>query len=435
MNDLLPGQSGPPGSEPLLDVARWQRLEAAFHRRCALHGFREVRTPLCEHAELFQRGVGEATDIVEKEMYTFEDRGQRRLALRPEGTASAVRAAIEHSALAREPVVRWYYLGPMFRAERPAKGRYRQFHQVGAEVYGDPSPAADAEVIALAVAFLRELGLTQFVVRLNSLGTAESRARYRDALVAHFSPVAAQLSPESQARLVRNPLRILDSKDPRDQPFKVGAPSVLDALTDDDRAHFESVQAYLRALAVPFTVDATLVRGLDYYTRTVFEIADTSGALGAQDALGGGGRYDTLFTELGASAPVPAIGFALGVERLVLAAPLREAAKPLRVAVVAAAKPDDARVLGEALRLAHDLRARGVEALVDTRFGSMKSQMRRASDGAVDFALILGGNEVDAGVVMVKDMAAGAQASEDRGALLERLAGLQAARAAAGASL
>ncbi len=437
MNDLLPGQPGQPGPEPLLDIERWQHLEAAFHRRCALHGFQEVRTPLCEQLELFQRGVGEGTDIVEKEMYTFEDRGQRRLALRPEGTASAVRAALEHKVLTREPVVRWYYLGPMFRAERPAKGRYRQFHQVGAETYGDPSPAADAEVIALAVAFLHELGITRFSVRLNSLGTAASRAQYRAALVEHFRPHRETLSPESQSRLERNPLRILDSKDPRDQSPKAGAPSVLDALTDDDRAHFAAVQAYLQALEVPFVVDPTLVRGLDYYTRTVFEIVDTSGALGAQDALGGGGRYDALFSELGSAGPVPAIGFALGIERLLLAAPQRDRPKPLRVAVVAAARADDLRVTAAVLGLARDLRARGVEALVDTRFGSMKSQMRRASDLAVEYALIVGGNEVDAGLVMVKDMAASTQLPEDRAELLERLGGLQRARAAsaAGATL
>jgi len=435
MNDLLPGLSGQPGSELLLDTTRWQQLEAAFHQRCALHGFQEVRTPLCEHVELFQRGVGEATDIVEKEMYTFEDRGQRRLALRPEGTASAVRAAIEHKVLSRQPVARWYYLGPMFRAERPAKGRYRQFHQVGAEVYGDPSAAVDAEVIALAVAFLQQLGITQFSVRLNSLGTAASRALYRAALVEHFRPHADALSPESQSRLERNPLRILDSKDPRDLPFKVGAPSVLDALIDEDRAHFEAVQAFLTALEVPFTVDPTLVRGLDYYTRTVFELVDTSGALGAQDALGGGGRYDTLFSELGAGSPVPAIGFALGTERLLLAAPLQSPPPALRVAVVAAARADEIRVLAAALRLARDLRALGIEALVDTRFGSMKSQMRRASDLAVSFALILGGNEVDAGTVMVKDMTNSTQTSVSWQEALDRLGALRRSGPAAGESL
>jgi len=424
MNDLLPGDG---------QGARWQRLEAAFRETCGRYGFQEVRTPLCEYAELFQRSVGEATDIVEKEMYTFDDRGNRRLALRPEGTASAVRAAIEHSVLARETVVRWCYLGAMFRAERPAKGRYRQFHQVGAEVYGDDSPAVDAEVIDLASSFLQGIGITKFTVRVNSLGGAETRARYRDALIAHFAPHRDALSPESQGRLERNPLRILDSKDPRDLPFKAGAPSIVDALTDEDRAHFERVKEFLTALGTPFVVDPSLVRGLDYYTRTVFEIVDTSGALGAQDALGGGGRYDQLFTELGAPKPVPAFGFALGIERLLLAAPVTEEKKPFRVAVVAVAKPDEHATHAGVLGLARELRTRGVETVVDTRFGSMKSQMRRANDLAATVVLVIGSNELASGQVSMKLMATGEQRSVARASLLDELAQLQRAAAATGA--
>ncbi|MEZ4407509.1 MAG: histidine--tRNA ligase [Polyangiales bacterium] len=412
MNDVLPGGG---------DTRRWLRLEAAFRDVCARYGYAEVRTPICEYAELFHRGVGEATDIVEKEMYTFEDRGGRKLSLRPEGTASAVRAAIEHAALAQQPVVRWAYLGPMFRAEKPAKGRYRQFHQVGAEVYGDPSPAADAECIDLAATFIRSLGVGPVSVRLNSLGGADTRRRYRDALVAYFTPLADRLSEESRARLARNPLRILDSKDPRDLPHKAGAPSILDALDDADREHFEQVKAFLTATGVPFTVDPTLVRGLDYYTRTVFEVVDVSGALGAQDALGAGGRYDALFTELGSAQPVPAFGFALGVERLLLAAP--DAPEPQRftVSVVAAAKAGDTPVLAAALGLAKELREAGVETLVDTRFVSMKSQMRRASDAASRYVLILGGDEVAKGEVTLKDLASGEQTRASRAEVIARL--------------
>jgi histidyl-tRNA synthetase len=424
MNDLLPGDG---------QGARWQRLEAAFRESCRRYGFAEVRTPLCEYVELFQRGVGETTDIVEKEMYTFEDRGGRRLALRPEGTASAVRAALEHSVLAREPVTRWFYVGPMYRAERPAKGRYREFFQVGVEVYGDGSPAVDAEVIDLAASFFRDLGLTQFKVRLNSIGGPETRARYRDALVAHFAPHRDALSPDSQSRLERNPLRILDSKDPRDHGPREGAPSILDALTDDDRAHFERVQAFLTALGVPFVVDPTLVRGLDYYTRTVFEIVDTSGALGAQDTLCGGGRYDQLFTELGSAAPVPAFGFGAGIERLLLSAPTPEMPKPFRVAVVAAAKADESATLAGVLGLARELRAAGIETLVDTRFASMKSQMRRANDLAATVVLVLGGNEIASGMVSMKIMATGEQRSVARAALRDELAQVQRAAAATGA--
>ncbi len=416
MNDLLPGA-------PDMRAERLQRLEERFFATCQRYGFGPVRTPLCEYAELFARGVGEGTDIVEKEMYTFDDRGGRRLALRPEATASAVRAAIEHSALAREPVVRWCYAGAMFRAEKPAKGRFRQFHQVGAEVYGDPSPAADAEVIELAASFVRTLGVEGFTVRVNSLGAKGSRERYRASLVEWFLRVRGELSPESQARLERNPLRILDSKDPRDLPHKEGAPSILDALDDDDRVHFERVRGYLDALGVPYAVDASLVRGLDYYTRTVFELVDGSGSLGAQDALGGGGRYDNLFTELGADAPAPAVGFALGVERLLLAAPEGPTGKPFRVAVVAAAK-DDPAVFAAVLLLARDLRARGVEAHVDTRFVSMKSQMRQADALGAQRVLLLGGNEIADGTVTVKDMAARTQTCTARGLCIDELTAL-----------
>ena len=408
MNDILPGES-----------ARWQALETAFRTVCDRYGYREVRTPVCEYVELFSRGIGGGTDIVQKEMYTFDDRGERTLALRPEGTAGAVRAVLEHGVLAKEPVVRWCYIGPMFRAERPAKGRYRQFYQVGVEVYGDPSPAADAECIELATRFIRDLGITDFKVRVNSLGGEGTRARYRDALVAYFTPHRAQLSPESQSRLERNPLRILDSKDPRDIPLKAAAPSILDALDPDDRAHFDAVCALLTTLEVAHVVDPTLVRGLDYYTRTVFEIVDTSGSLGAQDALGGGGRYDRLFQNVGADAPVPAFGFGLGVERLLLSAPEPVARKGFCVAVVAAAKGDNLAVTGAALALARDLRARGVTAHVDTRFVSMKSQFRRADDLGAAAVLILGDSEVQAGEVTVKTMATGAQERLPRAQAIE----------------
>ncbi len=400
MNDLLASDA----RSGEVSVERWRALEERFRSTCEHAGFREVRTPLCEYTELFQRGVGEVTDIVEKEMYSFEDRGGRHICLRPEGTAGAVRAALEHSVLERNPVVRWYYAGPMFRAEKPAKGRTRQFHQVGIEVYGDASPAADAEVIDLSASFVRSLGISDFVVHVNSMGTRESRQRYRDALVAHFEPNRDKLSPESVARLAKNPLRVLDSKDPRDIPFKAGAPSILDFLSAEERRHFDSVCAYLEGLGTPFKIDPTIVRGLDYYTHTVFEFVDTSGRLGAQNALGAGGRYDGLFRELGGSAEVPAVGIALGVERLLLAAPEPAAKKPFRVAVVAATKNETA-VHVAALRVARELRDVGVETHVDTRFGSMKSQMNRANEqlGAA-IVLVLGGNEIANGTVTVRDM-------------------------------
>lgn len=413
MNDILPAAG---------EIQRWRSLEDTFRAVTARYGFHEVRTPLCEYTELFHRGVGDTTDIVEKEMYTFADRGGRHLSLRPEGTASAVRAAIEHSVLEKEPVVRWSYVGPMFRAERPAKGRYRQFHQVGAEVYGDGSAACDADVIDLAVTFLRALGITQFSVHLNSLGSRASRGRFRDALVAHFTPRLAELSPESQQRLARNPLRILDSKDPRDIAVREGAPSILDALDADDRAHFDKVCTFLDALGVPYTVNPLLVRGLDYYSRTVFELIDTSNALGAQSALGAGGRYDNLFTDLGGPGlNVPAVGFALGIERLLMAAPEPPAQKPFSVAVIAAAKAHETPVHAAALSLTRELRAAGFTATVDSRFVSIKSQMRRADDLRASVVLLLGGNELAQNTVTVKNMATSEQTSVARADLVASL--------------
>ncbi len=404
MNDVLPRE-----------VVRWRALEDAFRSTCERYGYREVRTPVCEYTELFQRSIGEVTDIVQKEMYTFTDAGERSLTLRPEGTAGAARAALEHAVLGAEPVARWFYLGPMFRAEKPARGRFREFHQVGAECYGDDSPAVDAEAIDLAVSYLHALGISRYTVRVNSIGSAATRAAWRESLVAYFAPLRETLSPESQARLTRNPMRILDSKDPRDLAVIPQAPSVLDALSPEDRAHFDKVLAFLDALGTTYTVDPGLVRGLDYYTRTVFEIVDTSDALGAQNALGGGGRYDGLFTELSPDAHVPAVGFAMGVERLLLAAPVRPVPTRFAVAVVAAARSDETSLHAAVLALAHELRTAGVETYVDTRFKSMKSQMRRVDDLGARLVLVLGGNELARGTVTVRDMAAHLQTDVDRG--------------------
>lgn len=402
MNDILPGTG---------EVKRWQDLEAKFRRTCVLYGFDEVRTPLCEYIELFKRGVGEDTDIVEKEMYTFKDRGDRDLALRPEGTASAVRAAIEHNVVSPDnPVVRWCYLGPMFRAERPAKGRYRQFHQFGAEVYGDNSPAVDAEVIGLASSYLQSLGIEKFVIHVNSLGGPESRAAYREALVAYYSLFRQRLSPESLARLDRNPLRILDSKDPRDVELRDLAPKISDSLTDMDRSHFQRVCNLLRELGVHFVVNEGLVRGLDYYTSTVFEIIDTSNALGAQNALGGGGRYDRLFKELGGHNDQPAFGFALGVERLLLSVPqAAEETPPVRAVILTQRVDPHEDACTVALRLAKILRAAGIETIVDSRAQySLKPRMRFAQNKLkATHALTIGGVELANNTVRVKRLGAG----------------------------
>jgi histidyl-tRNA synthetase len=389
MNDVLPEE-----------VGRWQRLEAAFARTAALHGYREVRTPYVEATPLFVRTIGEATDVVEKEMYSFTHH-RETLTLRPEGTAGAARAYVEHTVHARETISRWWYLGPMFRAERPQKGRYRQFYQAGAEIFGDPGPGCDAEMIDMLVGFLRGLGIADAKVLVNSIGSGDTRARYRDALLAYLEPHQADLSEESRRRLSTNPLRILDSKDERDKEIVAGAPSMLELLTAEDRAHFDGLLAGLDALGTPYEVDARLVRGLDYYTRTLFEIKGAKDILGAGDTLLGGGRYDGMIEELGGPS-TPAIGFAAGIERLLLASQLA-AEGPLVHALVA---PLGAGAIGPALALAKELRAAGVATEADTRGQSLKSMLRRANGLGARLVLILGEAELARGVVQLKDLAA-----------------------------
>lgn len=388
MHDILPDEIG-----------RWHRLEAAFRAMASRHGYEEVRTPLCEPTSLFVRSIGEATDVVEKEMYSFQ-RHDDELTLRPEGTAGAARAYLEHTVHARQAVTRWYYLGPMFRGERPARGRQRQFHQAGCEIYGDAGPVADAEMIDMLVGFLRELRVGEIEVLVNSLGSGDTRARYRDALVAHLTPRRADLSEESQRRLEKNPLRILDSKSPKDQELCADAPTVLDVLAPDDLAHFDALRRHLDALGAPYRVDPRLVRGLDYYTRTLFEIRGAGGELGAQNALGGGGRYDGMIAELGGPS-TPAIGFALGLERLLLAmAPDEPAPSPLVYLV-----PLGDAGATAALVLAKELRALSVPAIVDGRGGKLKAMMSRAEQRRASVAVLLGDGELERGVVAVKTMA------------------------------
>ena len=391
MNDILPDE-----------VVRWQRLEGAFRRHAELQGYAEVRTPLIEQTALFRRQVGESTDIVEKEMYSFERHGDD-LTVRPEGTAGAARAYVEHQVATREPVSRWYYLGPMFRGERPAKGRYRQFYQAGCEIYGDAGPLADAEIIQLCTGLFRELGVGEVVVHVNSLGSGDTRERYRQALLTHFTPRKATLSDDSQRRLEKNPLRILDSKDPRDRDASQGAPSILDVLDDADRAHWQGLLRYLDVLGVEHVVDPTLVRGLDYYTRTLFEVRTKSADLGAQNAICGGGRYDNMVKSLG-GPDVPAIGFAMGLERILLSMPQADAPRRRDCALL----PLTAQGAETALLLARDLRALGVRCEVDGRGGKLKTMLSRAERGGAALCVILG-DEVQRGTVAVKDLAARTQ--------------------------
>ncbi|WP_437629497.1 histidine--tRNA ligase [Sorangium sp. So ce854] len=392
MNDILPEE-----------VERWHKLEGAFRLHAELHGYAEVRTPLLEPTELFRHQMGETTDVVEKEMYSFERHGDQ-LTVRPEGTAGAARAYVEHAVHAREPISRWYYLGAMFRGERPAKGRYRQFYQAGCELFGDPGPLCDAETIDLVAGFLERIGIGDFVVHVNSLGSAGTRERYREALLAHYTPRKDRLSEDSQRRLEKNPLRILDSKDPRDNEVSRDAPSILDLLDDADRAHWDGVLRCLDVLGVKYVVDRSLVRGLDYYTRTLFEVKATTGDLGAQSTLAGGGRYDNMIAGLGGPS-VPAIGFAMGMERLLTLMP-GEAARRRPACFLA---PLGQVAADRALVLAKQLRALGVSVELDGRGGRLKAMLRRADALGARLCVILGDAEIERGVLQIKDLAAHVQ--------------------------
>jgi histidyl-tRNA synthetase len=364
----------------------------------------EIRTPMFEHTDLFQRGVGEDTDVVAKEMYTFTDRGGRSVTLRPEGTAGVVRAYLEHGMHAgAQPAKLGYVSAPMFRYDRPEAGRTRQFHQMGVEVLGAASPMADAEAIAVAHSLIAETGLPESLVRLNSVGDSVCRPAYREKLRAYYAPHLDELCPDCRLRYERNPLRLLDCKEPSCAPLVAGAPSPLDSLCAECAEHFAGVQAFLTAAAVPFAVDASIVRGLDYYTRTVFEVVHPT--LGA---LCGGGRYDGLVEELGGPA-TPAVGFALGVERLLLAA--REAG----VDGGAEAGPDVFLVCAseelrpEAFRMVTAWRAAGLAAETDLVGRSFRAQMRHADRLRARFAGVLGADEQARGTVALRDMASGAQ--------------------------
>jgi histidyl-tRNA synthetase len=386
MNDILPDE-----------MVRWHHLEAAFAAHAERHGFAEVRTPLLELTALFSRQIGETTDVVEKEMYSFERHGDL-LTVRPEGTAGAARAYVEHQIASKEPVSRWYYLGPMFRGERPAKGRYRQFYQSGCEIYGDPGPLCDAELISLATGFFKAIGIPGIKVHVNSLGAGDTRARYRDALLKHFTPLRDKLSEDSQRRLEKNPLRILDSKDPRDREAAQGAPPLVDLLDPADKAHFDSLCRYLDVLGVSYEIDPSLVRGLDYYTRTLFEVRATESDLGSQNTISGGGRYDNMIESLG-GPKVPAIGFAMGLERILASMPAIAGRRGPGCVLL----PLTQKGTEQALLLARDVRALGVSAEIDGRGGKLKTMLGRAEKRGASICVILG-DEVERGAVSVKDL-------------------------------
>ena len=381
--------------------ARWQALEAQMHAIAHRFGYGEIRTPLFESTELFVRGVGETTDIVEKEMYTFSDKGGRSLTLRPEWTAPVVRAVLEHNLLAQGPQ-RLYYIGPMFRYERPQAGRYRQAHQFGVECFGFAGPEADVETIALAHELMRAHGLP-VVVSLNSIGDGECRPRYREVLHAHFAPHRERLSADSQRRLDRNPLRILDSKASEDAALIASAPTMLDVLCEACSTHFSRVCALLEATNVPYRIDPRIVRGLDYYTRTVYEFI--SDELGAQSTVCAGGRYDGLVASLG-GPPTPGVGFALGIERFLMILEKHGAfagGERSGIAVIP---------LGEAARtrvapLLAALRRDAAEVAVTIDYGDAKlaAQFKKADRANARAALIVGDDELAGRSVVVRDLA------------------------------
>ncbi|GMV37638.1 MAG: histidine--tRNA ligase [Fimbriimonadales bacterium] len=399
--------SAPRGTKDVLpdEARRWRFVEDTFRRLCSLYGYGEIRTPVFEHTELFVRGVGEGTDIVSKEMYTFLDKGGRSITLKPEGTAPAARAYVEHHLGGQGAVTKLFYITPIFRYERPQAGRLRQAHQVGLEVFGAASPSADAEVIQLTMAFYEALGLKDLELRLNSLGDAECRRRYREALLAYAASYIASLPEDAAERMRNNPLRLLDSKDPECIEAMAGAPSILDYLEPESREHFVRLQALLHDLGVSFVLEPRLVRGLDYYNRTVFEVV--SGSLGAQNSVCGGGRYDGL-VELCGGPPTPAVGVAMGIERALML--LDEEALGAEEAPIAFVVAIGTDMGPRALKLATQLRRAGIAAELDLESRSAKSQFRQADRSGARFAVVLGEDEWSRGAVTLKDLRTQSQA-------------------------
>ena len=381
------------------EIGYWQQVEAIASQILNRALYQEIRTPIFEETALFKRGIGEATDVVGKEMYTFEDRGDRSLTLRPEGTAGVVRSFIEHNLFATGGVQRLWYKGPMFRYERPQAGRQRQFHQIGVEVLGSADPRADGEAIALATNILKALGLKNLNLDLNSVGNGEDRQNYREALINYLTPYKAELDPDSQERLTRNPLRILDSKDKRTKEITLNAPSILDYLGEASRRHFEVVQHLLTDLEIPYRLNPRLVRGLDYYTHTAFEIQSED--LGAQATVCGGGRYDGLTSQLG-GPETPAVGWAIGMERLILLLQQLQAAPQATPDFYLISKGEKAEA--QSLILAQKLRQAGFIVELDLSGSAFGKQFKRADRSNAIACLVLGEAEAETETIKLKWM-------------------------------
>jgi histidyl-tRNA synthetase len=401
----------PRGTQDILpeNSPKWQYIEQKAHDLCRRYNYKELRTPIFEQTELFTRGVGDTTDIVQKEMYTFEDRGGRSLTLRPEGTASAVRSYVENKmhGWADQPV-KLYYIGPMFRYERPQSGRMRQFVQFGVEAMGSDDPAIDSEVIGLAMDLYKELGLKNLKLVINSLGDKESRNQHRNALINHFKPRISEFCGDCQDRLEKNPLRILDCKKDRDHELMKSAPSILDYLNDSSKEYFNKVHSYLSDMGIAYEVDATLVRGLDYYNNTAFEIMVDGEGFGAITTLCGGGRYNGLVEEIGGPS-APGIGFALSIERLLMALETQGVELPLNQGLDAylVVMGDEAKK--RAPKLLHEMRAKGLTVDGDYMNKKMKAQIKAADRQNAAYALILGEEELANNSIMVKELETGDQ--------------------------
>ncbi|RDY71943.1 histidine--tRNA ligase [Halobacillus sp. SY10] len=396
--DILPGTS-----------EKWQYVEEQLADLCRRYHYKEIRTPIFEHTELFQRGVGDSTDIVQKEMYTFEDRGGRSITLRPEGTASVVRSYVQNKVygLPNQPT-KYFYMGPMFRYERPQQGRMRQFVQFGIEALGSDDPAIDAEVLSLALNSYRELGLRSLKLVVNSLGDQESREAHRAALVRHFDPHREELCADCQVRLDQNPLRVLDCKKDREHPAMETAPSILEYLNDYSKGYFEQVKQYLDVMDIDYVVDPNLVRGLDYYNHTAFEIMSEAEGFGAITTLSGGGRYTGLVQEVG-GPETSGIGFAMSIERLLMALEAENVELPTDegLDVFFVSLGDEAN--RTAVKLTDELRRAGIQVDKDYLGKKMKAQFKAADRLGSKFVLVLGDQELENGVINVKNMASGEQ--------------------------
>ena len=393
-HDILPEKTG-----------LWRRIEALLHDFMHKYGYGEIRTPIFEKTDLFKRGVGETTDIVSKEMYSWIDQGDENLTLKPELTAPVVRAFIQHNLGGQSPINRLYYIDACFRRERPQKGRTRQFHQFGAELFGSPHPEADVEIISISYNFFKEIGITDLSIKLNSIGSEKCRDNYRNALKNYLKPFLSKLTETSRTRFEKNPLRILDTKNEYEIELIKDAPNITEFLTDEDKIHFNTVKSLLSDLKIPYTIDPLMVRGLDYYTRTTYEI--TSKSLGAQDALCGGGRYDNLVESLGGK-PTPAVGFGAGIERLILSVESlleNEIDDSIQIQLISLSE----NTLSHSQVIANELRDNDFSVSTDMMRRSLKANLRDANRNGAKIAIIIGDDEASENSVQVKDMQTGKQ--------------------------